>query len=42
MLSEYRRKWLEYEGRDSGITEEMAGTFIENDPSIFTVQNAVY
>jgi len=27
---------------DPEITEEMAGTIIENDPSIFTVGNAIY
>jgi len=37
MSSEYRREWLEYKGRDSGMIEEMVGKFIENAPSIFTL-----
>jgi len=42
ILSEYRREWLEYKGRDSGMTEEMDGTFIENGLSIFTIGNTIY
>ena len=38
MLSAYRREWLEYTGRDSGMTEEMDGKFI----SIFTIGNTIY
>jgi hypothetical protein len=42
MLSEYRRECLEYKGRDSGMIEEMAGKFIENDPSVFTLGTTIY